>query len=100
LDLGSDMVEALGALFPAAREAKVLKTLVTREHNALSGRPGSAQHRARPVPGLPGSQCGRWTATGWPDHGRGCRSGLAALAPCWRHRASRVLPGPICRAPC
>jgi squalene-associated FAD-dependent desaturase len=81
LDLGSDMVEALGALFPAAREAKVLKTLVTREHNAtFRASPGSAQHRAPARTRAPGlAVAGAWTATGWPPTMEGAvRSGLAA----------------------
>jgi squalene-associated FAD-dependent desaturase len=80
-DLGRDMVEALGTLFPAAREAKVLKTLVTREHNAtFRASPGSSRHRAAArtqVPGL--ALAGAWTATGWPPTMEGAvRSGLAA----------------------
>jgi hypothetical protein len=80
-DLGNDMVEALGALFPAAREAKVLKTLVTREHNAtFRASPGSARHRAPARTRAPGlAVAGAWTATGWPPTMEGAvRSGLAA----------------------
>jgi squalene-associated FAD-dependent desaturase len=80
-DLGREMVEALVALFPAAREAKVLKTLVTREHNAtFRASPGASQHRAPSrtrVPGL--AVAGAWTATGWPPTMEGAvRSGIAA----------------------
>ena len=80
-DLGHDMVEALGALFPAAREAKVLKTLVTREHNAtFRASPGSARHRPPARTRAPGlAVAGAWTATGWPPTMEGAvRSGLAA----------------------
>ena len=80
-DLGSDMVEALGALFPAAREAKVLRTFVTREHNAtFRATPGSSAHRAPARTSVPGlAVAGAWTATGWPPTMEGAvRSGLAA----------------------
>ncbi len=80
-DLGRQMVEALACLFPAAREAKVLGTFVTREHHAtFRASPGTSVHRASArtrVAGL--AVAGAWTATGWPPTMEGAvRSGLAA----------------------
>ena len=75
------MVEALRALFPAAREAKVLRTFVTREHHAtFRASPGSSAHRAPARTRLPGLVlAGAWTATGWPPTMESAvRSGLAA----------------------
>ena len=101
-----EMVEALAALFPAAREAKVLKTFVTREHNAtFRASPGSS--RTGPpartlVPGL--AVAGAWTATGWPPTMEGAvRSGLAAARD--RPAAARATHRRLCprasfRAPC
>ncbi len=80
-DLGQQMVEALVALFPAAREAKVLRTFVTREHNAtFRASPGTSGHRPPARTRLPGlAVAGAWTATGWPPTMEGAvRSGLAA----------------------
>ena len=83
-DLGRDMVEALGALFPAAREAKVLKTFVTREHNAtFRASPGSSAHRAPARTRSPG-----WR---WPAPGRrraGPRPWKALSAADWRPLAT------------
>jgi squalene-associated FAD-dependent desaturase len=66
--LGSEAVDALRAIFPPAKEAKVLSTFVTREHHAtFRASPGSSAHRppARtPLPGL--ALAGAWTSTGWP----------------------------------
>lgn len=72
---------ALRRAFPAAREARVLRSLVLREAAAtFSPDPGSAALRpaARsPVPGL--FLAGDWTATGLPATIEGAvRSGLAA----------------------
>ena len=80
-DLGRQMVEALACLFPAAREAKVLGTFVTREHHAtFRASPGTSVHRASARTRLPGlALAGAWTATGWPPTMEGAvRSGLAA----------------------
>jgi uncharacterized protein with NAD-binding domain and iron-sulfur cluster len=104
-DLGHQMVEALVALFPAAREAKVLRTFVTREHNAtFRASPRTSSHRAPARTRLPGlAVAGAWTATGWPPTMEGAvRSGLAAartvLAACgqrtslpWAHLSSTLV---------
>ena len=72
---------ALAELFPAAREARVVSFLVTRERDATFRQaPGTA--RLRPgartvVPGL--YLAGAWTATGWPATMESAvRSGQAA----------------------
>ena len=80
-DLGRQMVEALTSLFPAARQAKVLGTFVTREHHAtFRASPHTAGHRASPRTRAPGlAVAGAWTATGWPPTMEGAvRSGMAA----------------------
>jgi squalene-associated FAD-dependent desaturase len=80
-DLGRQIVEALTSLFPAARQAKVLGTFVTREHHAtFRASPHTAGHRASPRTRAPGlAVAGAWTATGWPPTMEGAvRSGLAA----------------------
>jgi squalene-associated FAD-dependent desaturase len=61
-------VPALAALLPAAREARVERFLVTREH-AATFRPGPGARTLRPgartaVPGL--VLAGTYTDTGWP----------------------------------
>lgn len=80
-DLGPEVVEALGAIFPEAGKARVLSTFVTREHHAtFRAVPGSARHRAAARTALPGlALAGAWTATGWPPTMEGAvRSGLSA----------------------
>jgi squalene-associated FAD-dependent desaturase len=80
-DLGQQMVSALAGLFPAARQAKVLGTFVTREHHAtFRASPRTSAHRAPSRTRLPGlALAGAWTATGWPPTMEGAvRSGLAA----------------------
>jgi squalene-associated FAD-dependent desaturase len=80
-DLGRQMVEALARLFPAAKQAKVLGTFVTREHHAtFRASPRTSQHRASSRTRIPGlAMAGAWTATGWPPTMEGAvRSGVAA----------------------
>jgi squalene-associated FAD-dependent desaturase len=80
-DLGPEVVNSLRALLPAARPARVLRTLVTREHNAtFRATPGSAVHRAATRTRVPGLVlAGAWTATGWPPTMEGAvRSGVGA----------------------
>ncbi len=72
---------ALGDLFPAARHARLVDGVVSREHRAtFRGAPGSGAGRppaATPVPGL--ALAGAWCATGWPATMEGAvRSGTAA----------------------
>jgi squalene-associated FAD-dependent desaturase len=59
---------ALAELFPAARQARVERFLVTREHAAtFRAEPGSGARRARARSVLPGLElAGAWTDTGWP----------------------------------
>jgi squalene-associated FAD-dependent desaturase len=80
-ELGRRIVEALAGLFPAARQAKVLRTFVTRERNAtFRASPLSSEHRAPSRTRVPGLVvAGAWTATGWPPTMEGAvRSGLSA----------------------
>jgi squalene-associated FAD-dependent desaturase len=80
-DLASRMTAALADLFPAARDAVVLDTLVTREHHAtFRATPGSAVHRAPARTRIPGlALAGAWTDTGWPATMEGAvRSGITA----------------------
>ncbi len=67
--------------FPAAREAKLLKSTVIKEINATySPRPGIDAHRPIPVTQWPRVfLAGDWTATGWPATMEGAvRSGYLA----------------------
>jgi squalene-associated FAD-dependent desaturase len=82
---------ALVELFPRAREARLERFEVTREHTAtFRAAPGVAGLRPEPrtrVPGL--ALAGAWTATGWPATMEGAvRSGLAAA------REALAAPGP------
>jgi uncharacterized protein with NAD-binding domain and iron-sulfur cluster len=72
---------ALEALLPAARDATVLDSFVTREpHATFRGAPGQAALRPGPRTALPGLYvAGAWTDTGWPATMEGAvRSGVAA----------------------
>jgi zeta-carotene desaturase len=70
--------------FPAAREAKLLKSAVIKEvHATYSARPGLEAHRPPQTTSWPRVfLAGDWTATGWPATMEGAvRSGyLAAQA--------------------
>jgi uncharacterized protein with NAD-binding domain and iron-sulfur cluster len=79
--LREKFLRALEELFPAAREARVIDSFVTRERRAtfrqapgcVALRPGAATS----VPGL--VLAGAWTDTGWPDTMEGAvRSGHSA----------------------
>ena len=79
--LREKFLRALEELFPAAREARVIDSFVTRERRAtfrqapgcVALRPGAATS----VPGL--VLAGAWTDTGWPDTMEGAvRSGHTA----------------------
>lgn len=74
---------ALAQLLPAARSARVVDAVVTREHVAtFRGVPGTARLRPRPASGIPRLfLAGAWTDTGWPATMEGAvRSGVAAAA--------------------
>lgn len=76
-------VPALAELLPAAREARVERFLVTREHAAtFRAAPGSRALRPGPRTALDGLVlAGTWTDTGWPATMEGAvRSGHAAAA--------------------
>ncbi len=67
--------------FPAAHEAKLLKSTVIKEvHATYSPRPGIDQHRPKPETAWPRVfLAGDWTATGWPATMEGAvRSGYLA----------------------
>jgi squalene-associated FAD-dependent desaturase len=98
-DLGQQVASALRQLFPRARDAEVLGTFVTREHNAtFRASPGSAAHRASSRTQVPGLVlAGAWTATGWPPTMESAvRSGVAAartaLVATGQRRALPALP--------
>jgi squalene-associated FAD-dependent desaturase len=85
---------ALGDLFPAARDARVLDAVVTREAAAtFRAAPGSGARRPPTRTGVAGLfLAGAWTDTGWPATMEGAvRSGLAAAAEVAEHVAT--LPG-------
>ena len=74
-------LEELGAIWPAAREAYLLRSWVVTEHGAtFAVRPGVDAHRPlqrTPIEGL--FLAGDWTATGWPATMEGAvRSGYLA----------------------
>jgi squalene-associated FAD-dependent desaturase len=75
------VLQELGEIWPATREAKLLRWWVVTEHGATFGvRPGVDAHRPpqrTPVDGL--FFAGDWTATGWPATMEGAvRSGYRA----------------------
>jgi squalene-associated FAD-dependent desaturase len=74
-------VPALAQLFPDARNARVVRFLVTRERAAtFRQRPGTAALRPGPMTAVPRLfLAGAWTDTGWPATMESAvRSGLAA----------------------
>jgi squalene-associated FAD-dependent desaturase len=74
---------ALRELFPRAREAKVERFMITREHAAtFRAAPGVGRLRLGPSTGVPGLVlAGTWTSTGWPATLEGAvLSGHAAAA--------------------
>ena len=60
--------EALGDLFPQARDAVVTTSVVTREHGAtFRGTPGIESMRPGNITSTPGLfLAGAWCSTGWP----------------------------------
>jgi uncharacterized protein with NAD-binding domain and iron-sulfur cluster len=67
-DVVAEIVPALAALLPAARDAQVLDSWVTRERTATFRQaPGSAALRPPADSGVAGiALAGAWTDTGWP----------------------------------
>jgi squalene-associated FAD-dependent desaturase len=90
-DLAAEIVRELARLFPAARHATVLDTLVTKERTAtFRAAPATAALRPPAQSGLPGlAVAGAWTDTGWPATMEGAvRSGHAAAAALALRRAA------------
>jgi squalene-associated FAD-dependent desaturase len=84
-ELVSSIGSELQRLLPAAREASVLDSLVTKERRAtFAAKPGSARLRSAQASLLPGlAVAGAWTDTGWPATMEGAvRSGRAAANAC------------------
>jgi squalene-associated FAD-dependent desaturase len=84
--------KAIARMLPAARDAQLLDSAVTREPAAtFRGAPGSARLRPPARTDLPGlALAGAWTDTGWPATMEGAvRSGTAA--------AAQVLAQPVFR---
>jgi hydroxysqualene dehydroxylase len=80
-ELTVTFLEALCELFPKARDAKVVASVVTREHAAtFRAAPGVEKLRAEARTELPGLfLAGSWCDTGWPATMEGAvRSGDAA----------------------
>ena len=78
--------------FPAAREAKLLKSTVIKEvHATYSPRPGIDQHRPHPETAWPRVfLAGDWTATSWPATMEGAvRSGYLAAEALARFAGSK-----------
>ncbi len=76
-------VPALGAILPAAREARLVDFFVTNEPRATFRQaPGTRRLRPGTATRLPGLfLAGAWTDTGWPDTMEGAaRSGARAAA--------------------
>jgi squalene-associated FAD-dependent desaturase len=75
------VLEELTAIWPEARQARLLRWWVVTEHGAtFSARPGVDQHRPPQRTALDGLfLAGDWTATGWPATMEGAvRSGYLA----------------------
>jgi uncharacterized protein with NAD-binding domain and iron-sulfur cluster len=67
-DLRQRFIPALEALFPRARQARIERFFVTREHAATFRQvAGTRSLRPPPTTSVPGLYvAGAWTATGWP----------------------------------
>ena len=92
-DLVSHFTAELARLLPAAADATVTESIVTREHSAtFLGVPGTHSLRAGVESGLPGAYlAGAWSGTGWPATMEGAvRSGTEAgrLAACFASGAA------------
>jgi squalene-associated FAD-dependent desaturase len=88
-ELRERYLPALGELLPRARDARVERFEVVREHAAtFRSAPGVARLRPGPRTAIDGlALAGAWTATGWPATMEGAvRSGLAAAREALRAR--------------
>jgi squalene-associated FAD-dependent desaturase len=95
-ELRDRFLPALGELLPRARDARVERFEVVREHNAtFRSAPGTRRLRpgqATQIPGL--AIAGAWTATGWPATMEGAvRSGLAAAREALHSHSTAPLAG-------
>ena len=94
--VAQDVATEIARVLPAAADAKLTDTLVTKERNATwRAAPGTAALRPGPSSAYPGlAIAGAWTDTGWPATMEGAvRSGLAAARACLAGtRHSRPLP--------
>ena len=97
------LLDGLGTLFPEARDAGCLRSLVVRHRNATFVRdPVADRLRPRPVTAIGGLYlAGDWTSTGWPSTIEGAiRSGIAAAAHVERQREpDEPIGGPRERPP-
>ncbi len=96
-ELVATFLEALRNLFPAARDAKVLSAVVTREHAAtFRGGPGVEGLRASARTDVPGLfLAGAWCDTGWPATMEGAvRSGNEAALRALSLGSSSTREGP------
>ena len=103
--LREKFLRALEELFPAAREARVIDSFVTRERRATFRQaPGCVALRPGAATSMPGLVlAGAWTDTGWPDTMEGAvRSGHTAaeqLVQGLAGQAARELEVPRSRSP-
>jgi uncharacterized protein with NAD-binding domain and iron-sulfur cluster len=89
------MSDELARLLPAARHARVVTSMVTRDPAAtFRGAPGTAAHRPGTTTRLPGVfVAGAFTDTGWPATMEGAvRSGIAAAVAARRHLVTGRAP--------
>jgi squalene-associated FAD-dependent desaturase len=92
----ADVCEEIAAAFPAAREAKLLRSkLLTEDLAVFSVRPGLDESRPRQQTAIPNLMlAGDWTSTGWPATMEGAvRSGYLAAEAALRQigQAERIL---------
>lgn len=91
------ITSALIRLLPAAGDAHLIDTLVTKErHATFRAVPGTAGLRPKPATARRGlAVAGAWTDTGWPATMEGAvRSGRAAARACLAGSFPPVRPGP------
>lgn len=92
-ELIATFFDALGDIFPLAREASLVDAVVTRERAAtFRAVPGSRAYRPASCTTVPGLfLAGAWCDTGWPATMEGAvRSGKSAVNQAMAHAASRV----------